>query len=269
MLKTGYTSLEEILERLHRNYGFSIDKYNAAEWVWDVIGLLNIPYALEEKYSPELEITDWRVDIPVDCYNLQHVVDVATGRVLLKSSDVFHRYNVEKKHELDATSETIYFEGPTVVVDANNAIDEAETSVFLAHGLSTYNKQMTYEEYNGKLYFGYDSGKVVLHYTAFPVTDEGLPKIPDDPHYIRAVETYIAKTYALGLKIKGQIARDDLERLEQKYAFAAASVKGKALMPDDATMENIKNMQTRLIKIYNQRTSGFKYTNQFESLRKI
>lgn len=269
MLKTGYTSLEEILERLHRDLGFSIDKYNAAEWVWDVIGLLNIPYALEDKYSPELTIEDWRVDIPVDCYKLEQVMDVATGRLLFRSSDVFHRYNIEKEQASDATDETIYFEGPTIVVDANEAIDEANTSVFLSYGTSTYKKQMTYEEYNGKLYFGYDAGKVVIHYTAFPVTDDGLPKIPDDPHYIRAVEYYIAKTYALGLKIRGQIAKDDLERLEQKYAFAAASVKGKALMPDIDAMENIKNMQTRLIKLYNQHNSSFKYLNSMEQLRKI
>jgi hypothetical protein len=271
MLIQGYTTLDEVLERLQRApYHFNVDRYDAAEWVWDIIGLLRIPYALEDKYTdPAITFEEWQVNVPVDCYRIKYIKDTATGVSLTPSTDVFHRYNSSTTGTETTSSDTVYFEGPTVVVDANGEIDTANTTVFLAQGNHGFAQQMTYQEVNGKIYFGYKTGSVVINYDAFPVEDNGMPKIPKDPAYMRAVELHIACNFALGLYIRGQISKDILDRLEQKLMFAKANVDGKSKMPDEGTMEAIKNMQVRLIKTYNQFKGNFKYLNEMESLRKI
>lgn len=270
MLISGYTTLDEVLERLHRTYGFNIDRYNAAEWVWDIIGLLNIPYALEDKFTdPAITFDEWQCLVPVDCYKIDYIKDTTTGVTLIPSTDVFHRYNSSSNSDTTSSGDTVYFEGPTVVVNAQGEIDTANTSVFMAQGKHSYAQQMTYQELDGKLYFGFKTGSIIIAYKAFPVTDDGMPKIPIDPSYMRAVELHIACQFALGLNIKGMISDKLLEKLEQKLAFAKANVDGKSKMPDIATMEVIKNMQVRLIKQYNQFKNNFSYLNKMEELRKI
>ena len=269
MLIAGYTSLDEILERIHRTYGFNIDRYNAAEWVWDIIGLLNIPFALEEKYTDEITFTEWQSFVPVDCYKIKYIKDSTTGTLLKPSTDVFHRVNNTDNFSVDVTDETVYFEGPTVVVNAQGEIDTANTSVFIAQGHKGFNQQLTYQEFDGKIYYGYKEGKVVINYQAFPVDQSGMPKIPIDPAYMRAVELHLAYNYALGLNIKGLISDKILDKLETKLMFAKANVTGKSKMPDENMMENIKNMQVRLIKTYNEFRGGFRFLNTQEQLNHI
>ena len=268
MLTSNYTSINRIIENIYRDYGFSINKSEAAEWIWEVVGLLGIPAALESKYV-DTSIVDYRSDLPVDCFKLENIKDVRTGNLLVKSTDVFHRAN--KILDLGSSEGQItYLEGPTVVVDARVHDDVA--SVFVSSsGSNTFNSMntFTYQEYNGMIYYGYKEGDIQIHYKAFPVDDVGMPKIPDDIKYIRAVQLYLLVKIATRLNIKGQVTDRVLDKFERDYDFAIGAAQGSAKMPNMDEMESIKNMMNRLIPKFTEHSSGFAYLNSKESLKKI
>jgi len=267
MLTSNYTTLDRVLERLNSDYGFVINRYDAAEWLWSIMGKLGIPAALESKYKDD-SVVDFRTELPIDCYKLEGIRDAKTGVSLDKTADLFHRAskNFVGLPAMDVT----YFEGPTVVVDARTHDDQA--SVFVS---STSNnsisdmEQLTYQEYNGMIYYGYKQGSVQIHYKAFPVEDDGMPKIPDDPQYLDAVLLGILVKHLNKLFIKGQITDRVLDRYEKEYAFAAGAAIGKSKMPDLDEMESIKKMMQRLIPIQTAHTSQWKWSNARERLNKI
>lgn len=267
MLTSNYTTLDRILERVNSDYGFVINRYDAAEWLWSIMGKLGIPAALESKYKDDT-IEDFRTPLPIDCYKLENIRDAKTGNLLDKSTDLFHRANKDYVGMSDTT--VTYFEGPTVVIDAREHDDQASVFVSTANNTSPVTMdRMTYQEYNGNIYYGYKHGDVQIHYKAFPVEDDGMPKIPDDPQYIDAVLLGILVKHLTRLQFKGQISMQVLDKYERDYAFAAGAAIGKSKMPDLDEMESIKKMMQRLIPIQSSHNSGFQWSNARERLNKM
>jgi len=267
MLTSNYTTLDRILERVNSDYGFVINRYDAAEWLWSIMGKLGIPAALESKYKDDT-ISDYRTELPIDCYKLENIRDAKTGNLLDKSTDLFFRANKEFLGVADTT--TTYFEGPTVVVDARTHDDQASVFVSNVNNASPASMdQLCYQEYNGNIYYGYKTGTVQIFYKAFPVEDDGMPKIPDDPQYIDAVLLGILVKHLIKLHFKGQISSQILDKYERDYAFAAGAAIGKAKMPDLDEMESIKKMMQRLIPIQTNHNSSFRYSNARERLNKM
>jgi len=267
MLTSNYTTLDRILERVNSDYGFIINRYEAAEWLWSIMGKLGIPAALESKYKDD-SVVDYRTELPIDCYKLEGIRDAKTGQALDKSVNLFHRAN--KSSTGTATTTTTYFEGPTVVVDARTHDDQASTFVSSSTNTAlSALEQMVYQEFGGNIHYGYKSGTVQIHYKAFPIEEDGMPKIPDDPQYVDAMLLGILVKHLTKLMFKGQISNQILEKYEREYMFAAGAAIGKSKMPDIDEMESIKKMMQRLIPIQSQHINNFSFSNSRERLNKI
>jgi len=268
MLTTSYTTVDRVIENVYRDFGFvNINKSEVMEWIWDVMGVLNIYSALESKFR-HLPIVEWKTIIPVDMYKIENIREKTTGVLLRKTTDLFHRLNSSNDSGIGTTT---VFEGPTIVIDANGSVDINNTTVFVAQWGNgpVIPEQLTYQEHNGSIYFGFKDGDVEISYSAFPVTDDGEPKIPDDPQYIRAVVTYIAARLATRGYYRGEMSKAIKDDIDSQYCFAAGAAKGKAIIPDIDMMEAIKNMRMRLIPKPNEHATGFKYSGEIERLRKI
>lgn len=267
MLTSNYTTLDRVLERINSDYGFVINRYDAAEWLWSIMGKLGIPAALEDKYKDD-SIVDFRTELPIDCYKLEGIRDGKTGNSLDKSANLFHR--ASKNYTGTSTTKITYFEGPTVVVDARLHDDRASVFVSSSSNSSISDmEQLTYQEYSGNIYYGYKQGSVQIHYKAFPVEDDGMPKIPDDSQYLDAVLLGILIKHLTRLQFKGQISMQVLDKYEKEYMFAAGAAIGKSKMPDIDEMESIKKMMQRLIPIQTFHAQGFKWSASTERLNKI
>lgn len=267
MLNTKYVSIDYILDKLYRDYGFdNVNRYDVAEWLWEVIQLLGIAYTYEQKTKENITVSDWRFEIPVDYMDFGTtggIRDRLTQCPLKYATDLFQTID-----NFTSSTMTNRFEGPTVVVNPDGS--SGDNTVFVVVDTALFNaQQYTYKPSNGFFYCGFKEGNVDITYNAFPIDDNGFPKVPDDAKYIRACVGFIAWKIAFKLKLRNQIAADDVNKLEIEYLHSAGAARTKAILPDIHLMESIKNMQMRLIPLYNQYRAGFRYLNEEERLRAI
>lgn len=80
--------------------------------------------------------------------------------------------------------------------------------------------QLKYKVQNNVLYTGIPSGEVKVEYQVIPTDDEGLPMLPDNASFLRAIEAYIKKNYFTILVDLGQLHSSVLQNAQQEYAWA-------------------------------------------------
>jgi hypothetical protein len=267
MISPNYVTIDYILETVRRNFGFDeVNRYDCAEWIWEVIGLLGISYAYDVKMKEDISFSNWRTEIPIDFIEFGTtggLRDRLTQMPLKYACDLFQRINNFTSNET-----VTRFEGSTVYVNPDGT--DGESTALVVINTQLFNaEQFSYQPYNGWFYLGYKEGTIDISYSAFPMDENSMPKIPDDSKYIRAVVNYLAWRIAFKLKLKNQLASDDFNIIEKEYLHAAGAARTKALTPDIHLMESIKNMSMRLIPLYNQYRAGFRYLNEKERLRAI
>jgi hypothetical protein len=268
MLNSKYVSIDFILDKLYRDFGFeNINRYDVAEWLWEVIGLLGIAYTYEPKSVENITVSNWRFEIPVDFMDFGTtggIRDRLTQCPLKYATDLFQTID-----NFTSDTTTTRFEGPTVVVNPDGTNNPNDT-VFVVINTALFNaQQYTYKPTNGFFYCGFKEGNVDITYNAFPIDENSMPKVPDEVKYIRAVCNFIAWKIAFKLKLRNQIAADDFNKIEIEYLHSAGAARTKAILPDIHLMESIKDMSMRLIPLYNQYRAGFRYLNEEERLRAI
>lgn len=100
-----------------------------------------------------------------------------------------------------------------------------------------------------------------------PLDDEGLPLLPDEPTFLRALELYIKKQWFTILFDMNKISPAVLQNTQQEYAFAVGACNNTFIIPSVSEMEAIKNMWNQLIPRTNEFRSGFKYLGRQEHLK--
>jgi hypothetical protein len=106
-----------------------------------------------------------------------------------------------------------------------------------------------------------------LSYLAFPTDSRGLPMIPEDARYIKAIECYIIERISRKLWLNDKLSRDKYERLEQDWLWYVGSAQNAMLIPTLDEMESLKDQFVRLIPRLNEHNNHFKTLNQQEQLR--
>lgn len=228
-LNGKYTEINEIMERIHRDYGFSdINKDEVAEWIWDIVGLIGAcePYV---DTPAVITIEDFRGKLPADMYSILSVRDT-TNYIELRPT-------VDNYHLSDDKSAYAYVE-----LDAD--IDPATGIAYNTTVYSdSYPEYYVYKLQGNYIYVGYETGEVEMMYKKFPVNlDTGLPLIPDDPKYIAAVVAFCATKIAFKMLLKDLLTERKYNIIEQQSLFASGAARNKALIPDPHKMETIRNM---------------------------
>jgi hypothetical protein len=100
-----------------------------------------------------------------------------------------------------------------------------------------------------------------------PLDDEGLPLLPDEPTFLRALELYIKKQWFTILFDMNKISPAVLQNTQQEYAFAVGACNNTFIIPSVSEMESIKNMWNQLIPRFNEFRNGFKNLGDKEHLK--
>lgn len=116
------------------------------------------------------------------------------------------------------------------------------------------------------IYTSFKEGCVDISYKAMAVDNEGLPLLPDEPTFLRALELYIKKQWFTILFDMGSINQAVLQNTQQEYAFAVGACNNTFIIPSVSEMEAIKNMWNQLIPRTNEFRRGFKYLGKQEHL---
>ena len=101
-------------------------------------------------------------------------------------------------------------------------------------------------------------GYVEMAYNSYSVDKHGLPLIPNEERYIKAIEAYLKKQFYLPLWENGKIPDKVFAKAEQEYAWYVGSAHNAALMQGIDQMTNMTNYVVSLIPNLYHSESFFK-----------
>lgn len=256
-LNKKYTSLNEVLERVRRDFGFEeIYSHDAKEWVWDAIGLAGAPNMLITKTSV-VEVRNWRGELPVDLFSLSNhqIRDSRTGAMLNYSEDSFHlsRRNSEGKLIVSNNANSIFY-----IDEERTPEHETQYPSIMSSKLDNL-ENFGYTINNNFIFTSDKNMELEISYTAFPMDEETLePLIPDDPAVLRAVVWYIGERTAFKLMLADKLSERKYEMIKQDYLFNMGSAITKANILSMPEIENIKNRTLQYVKSLSPFQQGFK-----------
>lgn len=249
MLNPGYTTIERVVENVIRDTGFteSIDFADIVEWVFIAQELINVPTAYIKKITdgntdwghyPPVQVVAHRAELPCDFHKLISVREYCLQIPMVGDSGTF--------------------------LQSIRDVDSGKYS------------NITYTINNNYIFTNMEEGYLEIAYWAFPTNEEGMPMIPDDVKYLRAVESFIAFKIATRLWLQDKLSTDKKNYFEQNWYWDAKAAKGKADIPSYDQAESLKNQILRLVQRPTQASWGYSglsnpeksYTNINRHIRK-
>jgi len=228
MLNGRTVSIDTIIEILYRDYGFpEVNRAEVAEWIWTSMSIIGNPYPYEDKVI-ELEISDFRSDLPLDLYTISFVREKISGVALREMTDLMNKFG-------DAA-----YEGVTEIdADVDPATNETYNTIV---GSDTSSEFYTFKVQGNFIYFGMETGTVEMQYKAIPIDIvTGMPTVPDDPTYMRGIVSFIAERIAFRLMLKDLLSERKYEIIQKDYLFNIGAARNSAFRLDPARMETLIN----------------------------
>jgi len=249
---TNHTNVEEILERVRREFGFEEGIYidDVREWVWDSIGIIGSKNLLIEKQT-DLKVSNHRAKLPIDVFDLTNhrVRDKNSKRVLKKTNNLFFKDDKKRRQSpIVSTEAAVEYDG----------VDFSDGTEYKSIIYPEYEAEGYYYMIKGDtLYTALEECEVELLYTAFPIDERNFPMIPNDPHVIKVIVWYIGERLAYKYMIQDKLSERKYHIIAQDYAFAAASARSKVDMLDIPDMHNFKHRVLQMNKQTDAFLKGF------------
>ena len=117
------------------------------------------------------------------------------------------------------------------------------------------------------IYTSFKTGQVEISYKAIPTDDEGLPLLPDNAVFLKALELYIKKEWLTILFDLGKISPAVLQNTQQEYAFKAGQCNNEFMIPSVSEMESITNIFNQLVPRVNEFNKGFRHLGDKEYIK--
>lgn len=231
MYNTGKrTSIKRVLEKVYRDYGLNTEVVwaDVIEWVAEAINLLGLVPSYENKIK-KIVIENYRGELPCDIMFIKAIRTFDTLMPLIRSFDQFHLANTYRCE------------------DEEVALEVCDSDV------------LTYTCNDNFIFTSFKEGELELSYTAIPTDEEGLPMIPDEDTYIRAMAAYVGERLISRLFWQGKATIGLKKEAETERDWAFGSAKMTMVIPDPDKMESLKNQFLRLIPNIHQHSRGFKY----------
>jgi hypothetical protein len=297
MLNGKYVSVETIIEKVYRDYGFEedFDWNDAIEWVADALDFIGAPRAYVPKVTDgsttlgnpnPIVIKNHRGDLPCDLHVIVQTREYCSKIPMLHNTDSFQAglYISNSPDTVNCTTSSgcvdkVIDASPSTEIDDNkhcnpffnfNPNPTANTA-FGANMPSVqtidYNKELSYTVNGGKIFTSFKEGQVEMAYWAVPTSEDGMPLIPADTRFQEACKNYLAHRISFKLSIQGRISPQIAEKLEQEWLFFCASANIKARIPSIDGMEALKNQWLRTIPNIKEHRNGFRGLNEGEQRR--
>jgi hypothetical protein len=228
MLKPGYTSIQRVIENVIRDTGFTteINWIDVIEWVYIASELIGVKNAYVLKVTdgvdgnPDpIEIKDYRGELPADFHLVYQIRDNHTKTAMRCDSGTFLLSNSSPK--------------------ISNLID------------------LSYAINHDFIFTSFKDGYIEMTYYAFPIDEQGLPLIPDDVMYIRAIEAYITERIARKLMIQDKMDPNKYRMLEQDWLFYVNSARTKDSLMSLDQAHSLRNQITKITNAHEIYKKGF------------
>ena len=229
----SYVNIRVVLDRLLRHPLLTdLNLETAIQYTLDFISAMGLPNVYVDKIET-IDIKEYRGELPCDLVSINQVRLHKNGIALRAMTDNFNAY-------------------PTHDHEGGNWGERGEPS-FKTQGRVIFTS-IRHE-------------KIDISYKAIMLDDEGLPLIPDNSIFLKALELYIKKEWFTILFDMGKISPAVLNNTQQSYAFVAGQCNNEFLIPSVNEMEAITNSLNQLIPRTNEFRNGFKNLGDKEYLR--
>lgn len=138
------------------------------------------------------------------------------------------------------------------------------------NGIGNRQSQPSFKTQGRYIYTSFEEGKVLISYKAIKVDEDGLPMIPDDPTFLKALELYIKAerfTILFDNDKLGQNGMQKLQNAQQQYAFAAARCRSRFTMLSVSEMQSLTGMLHQLVPKQNEFKHGFRNMGDKEYIK--
>lgn len=118
----------------------------------------------------------------------------------------------------------------------------------------------TFKTKGNIIFTSFKEGKLFIAYKAIQTDVDGLPMLPNNPVFLKALELYIKKEWFTVLFDMGKISQAVFNNTKQEYAFKAGQCRNEFIIPSISEMESFTRMFNTLLS----RTTSF--DNSFRDL---
>jgi len=239
-LTTNYISIKSILSRIYNSPLMEgINESQVATYVADCIKLIGADMAYEDKVST-LTIVNHRAELPCELLYIQQTRKVDNdGKSLAPmryASDTFH----SAYHEVGSP-------------------DFVESSA---------NYDWTYSLNNGYIYTNFKEGTIQQSYRALKVDADGLPMIPDNVKFEKAVEWYVKyQWYTIQWEL-GKVSDKVFENAKQEYAWYVGGANTAAQLHTIDEAETFRAAFTKILSTSTAARSFFQSHGRQEFIKR-
>lgn len=205
------------------------------DYAVDFLRVVGCPKLFEEKVEI-IDVEDYRAALPCDWISTIQVRQKKHNRfmpALRYSTDSFHmnqdhlNRHIKKEHSVDRT--------------------------FKIQG--------------NIIYTSFREGQIEMSYLAIHTDSDGLPMLPDNSKYIRALEYYVRKEYFTILFDMNKISAPVLQNTQQQYAFYVGQAQNDLIKLDISRAESLFNAWSALLPRNHSSVEGFSNDGAKEYLR--
>ena len=224
-------SVKNIIAKVFRDLDLreEADFINMLEWSAEALDHIAVFDQLETKFWCT-EVNFYKAELPCDMVYINSIS--VNGENLKPATNPFGSQHLED-YNTNADS------GLAV------NIDKVQNAAY-AGLLDLRNHNNSYTIANGYIKLAKKDGTLSISYQAMPTDEEGYPLIPDEVSFREAVYRYIVYKWMYPQVLKGKIDPRMLADAEQKWNWYCNQAGAKAMMPDQAKLENIKRNYLKL-----------------------
>lgn len=232
------TNIRRILDRVMRHPMMrDIPFETAVEYTVDFISLMGTPAIYDEK-TAVVKVHNWRGQLPCD-FEQMIQVRMAGGQHSKRWLNCCRREG---------------FVGPVYRYSGHSF----HMSDIKPESLNT--GELTYKTQGMVIFTSTKDVDVEVAYRAFRVDDEGYPVLPDNPSFLRGLESYIKLQWFTILFDMGKISAQVLSNTQQEYAWAAGDAQSEFSRLDLDKAETLFNSFKTLLPRNHEHWKAF-FTN--------
>lgn len=261
-----YVTIDYVIEQTNKILGFSIglSKEDVAELVFSIITRLADPSLLitritDGKNGPSpIDIINHRGLLPLDLVEvINHTIrNYDTKIKLIPSANPFFLSDIEEDDDYitdDADVENA-LTGITGEVITQKPLEEDPlyvntASTYISPAMKTSMSSNIVDKYviqDGEVITTIKEGRLELTYKAFPLDNNGFPKIPDIPKLIELVKWTILERAGIQLWYADKINERKYRDIKRNYYYAKTSASNQLKVDSIPEMEAFKNRFMRI-----------------------
>lgn len=157
---------------------------------------------------------------------------------------------------------------------AINQVRDCKTHVCLRSMTDNFNGtledkgELTFKTQGSVIFTSFKDGKIEISYKAVFTDGDGLPMLPDNAIFLKALELYIKKEWFTILFDMGKISPNVLQNAQQEYYAKAGQCNNEFIIPSVSEMESITRMWNTLIPRVTDFNKGFRHEGDREYIKK-